>query len=67
MQHCHSTACSTAYCEDAAPETRNTPIPAWRLSLGALVDAVNRLHHYRNLRARMFAQGMHRFDCEDRE
>ena len=42
-------------------------MPAWRAGLTAMVDAVNRLHHYRNLRAHMFAQGMHRFDCEDRE
>lgn len=67
MQHCHTTACPTAYCDDVVPEPRKASMPAWRASVGALLDAVNRLHHYRNLRAHLFAQGMHRFDCEERE
>lgn len=66
MQHCHTTACLTACRDDVVPEPDETRMPVWRSGLIALVDAVNRLHHYRNLRARMFAQGMHRFDCEDR-
>ena len=66
MHHCHTNACPVAYCDDVVTAERETRTPAWHKVLTAMLDAVNRLHHYRNLRARMFAQGMHRFDCEDR-
>ncbi len=64
MQHCHVNTCQVASCD--VPDPQEARLPVWRLGLEAVVDAANRLHHYRNLRARMFSQAMHRFDDEDR-
>lgn len=47
------------------PDLHNPPKPRWRDALRALVGPANRLHHYRDLHARMVEEAISKRDCGD--
>jgi hypothetical protein len=58
MTHCYEHA--------RFPDLHNPPKPRWREVVKALVGPANRLHHYRDMHARMVDEVLRERDCGGR-